>query len=209
MVSVIFGDQLQDVSGDDDELRDFLSAAPAAPPQMAPNPAAARFRAQRDGELQEPDELDGLDPEEFEEDPEPFESRRTGVGRLLGAAKGSGTAKPAKGRRPSAAIQKDVRAKTALLLSIPTTVWEARDPYCGAAAMEAVPDVSEALADIFCDSPEIVAWFTTSGSFVKWLKLAAALKEVAITIVQHHITHSIGDDEDQDETSDTWAGYVA
>lgn len=207
MVSVIFGDQLQDVSSDDDELRDFLSAAPAAPPQMAPNPAAARFRSQGGGDPEEPDELDELDPEGFEEDPEPFERARTGVGRLLGAAKGSAAAKP-KGRRPSAAIQKDVRAKTALLLSIPTTVWEARDPYCGAAAMEAVPDVSEALADIFCDSPEIVAWFTTSGSFVKWLKLAAALKEVAITIVQHHVTHSIGDEE-QDEASDTWAGYVA
>lgn len=206
MVSVTFGDELQDLARDDDELDAFLAAAPAGPPQMAPNPAAARFRAQTGGEPEL--EEDGLELEEFEGDPEPFE-KTSGVRGLLGRSKGSGGAK-AKGRRPTATIQKDIRAKTALLLSMPATVWEVRDEYCGGAALAAVPAVSDALADIFCDSPEIVAWFTSSGQFIKWLTLAAALKELTVTIVQHHITHSIGDEEqDEDQPADSWAGYVA
>lgn len=208
MVSVIFGDQLQDVSGDDDELAEFLGAAPTDPPRMAPNPAAARFREQAAAESSDDDD-ELIDLEEFEEDPEPFEKPSVSQ-RLLGGGKGS-PSKPSAGartRRPTATVQKDVRAKTAMLLSIPATVWQARDRYCGAAAMESVPEISDALADIFCDSPEIVAWFTSSGQFVKYLKLAASLKELTMTIFAHHVAHTIGDDVEEDQSSD-WSQYVA
>lgn len=207
MVSVTFGDALQEMSGEDDELAEFLAARPGDPPRMDPNPAAARFRAEAG--LDDPEDEDELiDLEGIQEDPEPFEKPNART-RFLGKGSGRRPAAPTKpGRRPSIAVQKDVRAKTAMLLSLPATVWATKDPYCGEVAKAAVPEVSEALADIFCDSPEIVAWFTTSGQFTKYLKLAVALKELAVTFVQHHVTHSIGDDAEEQAPSD-WNQYVA
>lgn len=110
-------------------------------------------------------------------------------------------------KKITVAVRKDIRAKTAMILTVLGSGWAAKDPYCGGALIEAVPDgttpegdvapgIATALTDIFCDSPDIVAWFTTSGRYLKWLTLAMAIQPVLTMAAQHHFTHTVGDDED-------------
>jgi len=114
-------------------------------------------------------------------DPEPKRPRHTGRGKT-----GSST-------RVTDAIRKDIRAKTALFLTIPAAMFERRDPICGEVAMQVVPGTSVALADIFCDSPDVVAFFTsTGGGFMRWLQLAIELQPLGEVLYQHHIAKSIG-----------------
>jgi hypothetical protein len=108
----------------------------------------------------------------------------------------------------TAAMRKDIKAKVALGLTIGGNGWKVRDPLCGDAFLTAAPEVSEALTDIFCDSPDIVRWFTAGGGYMKWLNLLQALQPVLMIITQHHITHSVGGDQDQAE-GDPWSGYSA
>ena len=110
--------------------------------------------------------------------------------------------KPARTRQPksragkptSAQVLGDIQGKTALLLTFPAVAWQARDPYCGAVAVQQVPEISAALAGIFAQSPEIVEWFTggKGGNFMAWVNLAAACQPVLTTVLGHHVTHTIG-----------------
>src|SRR5579864_6384483 len=77
---------------------------------------------------------------ELEADPDPGwdEPASTLAGRLGAAAKAS-SPKPV---RVTAALKKDVQGKTAFLLAMGASAWQARDEPCGAAMLEAVPDVS-------------------------------------------------------------------
>lgn len=103
------------------------------------------------------------------------------------------------------AVRKDIRAKVAMLLGIVAAGWEARDPHCGGALGMSIPDqenddettspgIATALTDIFCDSPDIVNWFTTSGKYMKWLTLAMTLQSFVSTVIAHHITHRLRDE---------------
>lgn len=118
---------------------------------------------------------------DLDPDPDPRHPKRGAALRLAAAAK------------VTAAVRKDIKAKTALFLSVPATAFEQRDPVCGAVALEVVPDVAEALTDIFCDSPDVVAFFTSAGGgFMKWMQLAVAIQPLAQIAYAHHIARSIG-----------------
>lgn len=137
---------------------------------------------------------------EYEPDPDPgFEDEGESLASKV-AGKVRGAAKPV---RVTAALRKDVQAKTALLLAMGAGAWQMRDEHCGSVMLESVPEVSKSLADIFCDSPEIVRWFSAGTGYLKWLNLAAALQPVAGAVWGHHVTHSIAT-EDAD-----WSAYAA
>lgn len=128
-------------------------------------------------------------PPEFAADPEPDQRARKGASSAAATA-------ALRGRKPvkvTAAVREDITGKVALLLTLPASAWAARDPWCGPVALDVVPGVSDALADIFCGSPDVVAFFTTAGGdYMKWLKLMTALQPLATTYYRHHIGHTIG-----------------
>jgi hypothetical protein len=103
----------------------------------------------------------------------------------------------AKGRAVTAAVRKDIRAKLAFMMGLTTTMWAVSDQYCGAAAAAIVPELSEAITDIVVDSADLVAWFTAGGSYMKWLTLLTIVQPVGVTMWQHHISHTIGDTDDE------------
>lgn len=98
--------------------------------------------------------------------------------------------------RVTAATRKDIAAKVQLMLFVPGKVWETRDPWCGGIFVHQIPDTTDALADIICDSPDLVTFFTgPAGGFMKYLKLLTALQPVGVMAWQHHIAHTIGGPE--------------
>lgn len=178
-MALSFGNHLVDVSDDGDGLQELL---------QTPAPQA-------DG--------DGFEADPTPEWDEPSLGRRL-VKDAFKPRHGEKKTAPAP-VKVTAALRKDVQAKTALLLGMGATAWSARDAYCGGAAMEAVPDVSAALADIFCDSPDIVRWFSSGSGYLKWLNLAAALQPVAGAVWGHHIAHTQGGEAD----APGWDAYAA
>lgn len=100
-----------------------------------------------------------------------------------------------RGKAPkvTADIRRDIEAKTALALFVPASMWARRDPYCGGTAVEVVQPTAAALTKIFCESPDVVLFFTSeAGGFMKWLELGTALQPLAETFWGHHVRHSIG-----------------
>jgi hypothetical protein len=103
----------------------------------------------------------------------------------------------AKGKAVTAAVRKDIRGKLAFMGLMVTSMWQVSDPYCGGAAAGIIPELSEAITDLVVDSADLVAWFTAGGSYMKWLTLATVLQPVTVVIWQHHVSHTIGDTEDE------------
>jgi len=94
--------------------------------------------------------------------------------------------------RVTVSVRADITAKIAMPLEIGGQIWRARDPLCGSVFLEQRAAVAEALADIVCDSPDLVAWFTgPMGGFMKYLNLGAALWPVLEMIAAHHVYHSV------------------
>lgn len=54
--------------------------------------------------------------------------------------------------RVTAGVRKDVTAKLSILLGVPGSVWQARDPLCGGTFMEELPGISAAFANFVCES---------------------------------------------------------
>lgn len=165
--------ELADVTGSSDDLEELLNGNSAAMP-------------------------------EFSADPAPDYGKTSLEDRMFSDANGKATAA---GKRVTTAVRKDVRGKVAMLLMVGGSAFAARDPQCGGALLDAIPDrdtpedegepvtgLATALTDLICDSPDIVKWFTTSGSYMKWLTLALAIQPVVTSVVHHHITHTISDD---------------
>ena len=113
-------------------------------------------------------------------------------GGLLGSSSGSSSTRTTKGRGPAVAVRKDIRAKVAFAGKLIATGWEVSDPICGGAFQEDVPGLADAFTDIICDSPDLVAWFTSGGNYMKWLSLGAALERTGVAVWRHHVTHSVG-----------------
>jgi len=104
---------------------------------------------------------------------------------------GKSTPKPP---RITAAVRGDIDAKLSFALEVPGRLWQARDPVCGGAFVEARPDISAALTDIVCQSADLVAWFTgPAGNFMLVLNLMAACWPVITMAMAHHVYHSIED----------------
>src|SRR5258707_10944489 len=87
--------------------------------------------------------------------------------------------RPHRRPRPAARVtqvtRKDIDAKISLALTITGSVWAARDPLCGGTFMEQRPEISGALTEIVCQSPDLIAWVSgAAGQVLLWLNLAAA-----------------------------------
>lgn len=89
-------------------------------------------------------------------------------------------------------IRGDIDAKVRFALTVPGSIWQARDPLCGGVFVQQIPETADALTDIICDSADLVAFFTgPGGAFMKYLKLGAALMPVGQVIMAHHVYHSV------------------
>jgi len=111
-------------------------------------------------------------------------------GHLRSAKAGRNAGKPRTRVRVTATVRKDVQAKIGFVLYPAGQVWSVRDPFCGGTFLQQVPDISEAMADLVCDSPDLLAWFTgPAGGFMKYFKLIMAVQPVAMAVWAHHIAH--------------------
>jgi hypothetical protein len=127
-------------------------------------------------------------------------------GKSKGSHNGTTRAVP----RVTAATRKDIAAKLQLIMFVPGKVWETRDPWCGGMFVHQLPETVDALTDIICDSPDLVAFFTgPAGGFMKYMKLILALQPVGVTAWQHHIAHAIGGPESNGQTQPDMAQYAA
>lgn len=152
----------------------------AAPSGDGADPANLEALLEAEGQQADP---------EFAQDPAPVRPK-------AGAAS-TPPAPPKKAAKIPDSVRRDIRAKISLLLMFPAGWAARRDPLCGAELQEQLPDIATALADIACDSPDVVQFFTSAGGgYIKWLNLAIACQPVAEVFVKHHVTHTIGLGED-------------
>jgi hypothetical protein len=109
---------------------------------------------------------------------------------------------PRKPAKVTASVRTDIDAKISFALMIPGQIWAARDPVCGGTFVQQRPEISAALTEIVCQSPDLIAWFSGSGGqFMLWLNLAAAAWPVATAAMAHHVYHSIETGEPQADTT--------
>lgn len=102
-----------------------------------------------------------------------------------------------KAPRLTATVKADVDAKISFALEIPGRLWAAKDPVCGAAFVEQRPEISAALTEIVCNSPDLLAWFTgAGGGYLLYLNLLATCWPVATLWLAHHVYHSVGEPGD-------------
>jgi len=103
------------------------------------------------------------------------------------SGKASGKAKT----RITAGLRKDVEAKIRFVLMPAGQAWQIRDPLCGGVFSRQEPEISSALAEIVCDSPDLLAWFTgPAGGFMKYFRLLMAVQPVGMMIWAHHMAHA-------------------
>jgi hypothetical protein len=93
--------------------------------------------------------------------------------------------------RVTAGIRKDVEAKIRFVLLPAGQAWAIRDAPCGGTFARQEPEISAALAEIVCDSPDLLAWFTgPAGGFMKYFRLLMACQPAAVTVWMHHMAHA-------------------
>lgn len=110
--------------------------------------------------------------------------------------------------RVTAAVRGDIEAKISLLLDVPGRIWEARDPVCGGTWVKQVPDMAAAWARYVCSSPQLLEWFTSTGSgFILLLDILAATYPVAAVVMAHHVYHTIGEQGDAQQPD--YSDYAA
>ena len=184
-MALSFGTDLDDVTADEAELSALLETA------------RAREQAAADaGEAEDYGIFDG----DFETDPDPGFGGEGLEDRIIPDS----VFDPPKGRAPAARLRKDIKAKTAMFLMVGGKAWKARDQYCGEVFVEQIPEISDKLAEIFLDSPDVVRWFTASGKWMKWMDLAVAFQPVLEAAFAHHVTHSA----DVDRAEPDWSAYA-
>lgn len=168
-----------------------MKATPAATPAAPQQPGGPDDQAWWEHENgQPPTEVDGTlqpggNPWDFAADPEPgYVSRETSA--------------PAEAESPlDAKTRGDIEGKLALLLMIPYEALAMKDPYCAEALTKSSRQIIKAMVPLLAQSPQVVAWFTTSGGWLLWLNLAVACKPVLQAVTAHHITHRMQTVEDQ------------
>jgi hypothetical protein len=134
-----------------------------------------------------PDPVPDYEPGPVLPDPPPAHGRRE-----WRKGKGGPKAPRAKPSKVTAGIRNDIDAKISFALEIPARVWEARDPVCGGTFVEQRPEISAALTEIVCQSPDLIAWFAGGGGqFMLYLNLMAAFWPVVTVAMAHHVYHSI------------------
>lgn len=151
---------------------------------------------------------------EFERDPDPgYEQTPFSAfkEKVFGPSEGSADAP----KKVTAAVKKDIRAKLAFGLALAPTPLYRLDQVCVEAFVSCIPDrtaesgepvlgLASALTEIICDSPELVKFFSAGGRYMKLLQLMMALQPFGQVLMQHHITHSI---KDEDQEPEDWTAY--
>lgn len=116
------------------------------------------------------------------------------------------TAAPAP--RVTARDRKAVKDGWITLLTVPGGLLSLRDPLCGGAVLDQVDQLAEALTKVTARNPAMLAWFVGDAApFMDWLAVAMALRPVATTVWAHHVSHSIGGEEEQGAPD--FSGYTA
>lgn len=147
-----------------------------------------------DETLDVPDDLSGLDEMDLLP-PDPPAARRTAKSPRKAAAK------------PTKAVQTQVADALTMMITLPAGVLAFRDPLCGDAVLEQADEVVAKLVPIVCRNPAMLRWFTEGAGYMDFFALATALFPIARTVWAHHVTHSIGMEED--EGAEDFNRYVA
>jgi hypothetical protein len=141
---------------------------------------------------------------EAEPEPEPAHARKD-----WRRPSGGGKKSPGRPPRLTQAIRGDINGKISFALEIPGRVWAARDPVCGGTFVQQRGEIADALTEIVCQSPDLVAWFTgPGGSFMLYLNLAAACWPVATIALAHHVYHTL-DETPPDHQQPDYSRYAA
>lgn len=141
-----------------------------------------------------PDDISGLDSDVLP--PDPPAARRTAKSPRKTAAK------------PTRAVQNQVADALTMMITLPAGVLAFRDPVCGSAILDQADEVVAKLVPIVCRNPAMLRWFTEGAGYMDFFALATAVFPIARTIWSHHVTHTIGMEEDQDSGED-FNRYVA
>ena len=142
-------------------------------------------------ELEQLDWLDAQEPPRREplERAEPIDDPP--AGRIPPPRSSGASPRGRKTTRVTATMQRDVQAKIRMVLMPAGKLWQVRDPMCGGTFVQQEPDISEALAEIVCDSPDLLNWFTgPAGGYMKYFKLVMAVQPVLLMVWMHHIAHA-------------------
>jgi hypothetical protein len=150
------------------------------------DPADARALADAIHDTLPPEPGPGYEPGPSQPDPPPAH------GRKQWRKETKPTARPTAAVRVTAGVRKDVNAKLSILLGVPGSVWQARDPLCGGTFMEELPNISAAFANFVCESPDLLEWFVGSGGrFMLVLDILASLMPIGTVVMAHHVYHSV------------------
>ncbi len=187
-------------SPDDDEWEDLGEMAPDPGPEPGmpadgpesdgePRTGPRKYRAVPEG------------PQPLSDDPGPAHATRDFRRRARGGQK----SKPG---RVTVSVRADIGAKIEFALTVPGTIWAARDPLCGGTFVQQTPGISTALTDIVCESPDLVAFFSgPGGAFMRYLQLVIELQPVFMMAMAHHVYHTI--EPQADMTQPDYQDYAA
>lgn len=130
-----------------------------------------------------------LDDDLLEPDPKPGPAQK---------AKGI---KPPKAPLPSkatAAQKRQVQDMLELALKFMGAGVSLRDGHCGGAINEQSQAIAKACVPLVARNPQVLAWFVGGTGFMDWLGLLMALQPVVGTVWGHHITHTVGGEDEED-----------
>lgn len=110
--------------------------------------------------------------------------------------------------KATAAEKRQVKDALGLLIGVPAGIWAMRDPHCGGALKEQSDAIIKSALPMIIRHPGALRFFTSANA--PWLDLfglLTALAPVAAAVYGHHISHTIGG-EDQ-APHDDLSAYTA
>jgi hypothetical protein len=143
-----------------------------------------------DETLEIPNDLSGLDDEGDLLTPDPPPARRTAKQPRKQAPK------------PTKAVQSQVADALTMMITLPAGIMAFRDPFCAGAVLENADNIVAKLVPIVCRNPAMLRWFTEGAGYMDFFALATAIAPVARTLWAHHVSHSVGQEEDEDGAED-------
>jgi hypothetical protein len=128
---------------------------------------------------------------------------------------GKSRAKPARAPKPPAAgkpvpvaVKRRLTDELEAYAGMAALAWTVRDPVCGPVLNDQARQIAEALAEIIARNAQLVAWIETTGMVGDWVKLWMAIAPVVSAVRAHHITKSVGgNDEGTDDDLSRYAVY--
>jgi hypothetical protein len=89
-------------------------------------------------------------------------------------------------------VRDDIEGKVGMMLAMTAMLLSTKDEICADALSDNGDKIAAKFVPIICKSPELVRWFTKGGNYTAWLDLVMALFPVFQVVMAHHITHSVG-----------------